>query len=83
MIKKYYQILNIYLVATLSDIHISAKVSENLKARTAGPQKQPLPGNGCVTHNNGITVGSSVFCVVNFLFLFVYILSLLTDHGGL
>jgi hypothetical protein len=35
-----------------------------LKARTVEPEEQPLLGNSCVTHNNGITVESSVFCVV-------------------
>jgi hypothetical protein len=33
-----------------------------LKATTVEPDKQPLLGNGCVTRNNGITVGSGVFC---------------------
>jgi hypothetical protein len=36
-----------------------------LKARTMKPEKQPLLGNGCVTFNNGVTVGSGVFCVVH------------------
>jgi hypothetical protein len=35
-----------------------------LKARTVEPEKQLLPGNGCVTHNNGITAGNGVFCAV-------------------
>jgi hypothetical protein len=35
-----------------------------LKARTVEPEKQPMLGNGCVTHNNGVTVGSGVFCAV-------------------
>jgi hypothetical protein len=29
-----------------------------LKARTVEPQKQPLLGNGCVTHDNGVAVGN-------------------------
>jgi hypothetical protein len=33
-----------------------------LKARTVEPEKQPLLGNGCVTHNNGVTAGSSFLC---------------------
>jgi hypothetical protein len=35
-----------------------------LKARTVGPQKQSLLGNGCVTRNNGVTVGIGVFRAV-------------------
>jgi hypothetical protein len=35
-----------------------------VKARTVEPQKQPLIDNGCVTRNNGVTVGSDVFCAV-------------------
>jgi hypothetical protein len=35
-----------------------------LKARTVEPEKQPSLGIGCVTRNNGITVGSGVFCAV-------------------
>jgi hypothetical protein len=35
-----------------------------LKARTVEPQKEPVLNNGCVMHNNGVTVGSGVFCVV-------------------
>jgi hypothetical protein len=34
--------------------------SKNLES-----EKQPLPGNGCVTHKNGVTVGSDVFCAVH------------------
>jgi hypothetical protein len=34
------------------------------KARTVEPEEQPLLGNGCVTHNNGVTVGSGVSCAV-------------------
>jgi hypothetical protein len=33
-----------------------------LKARTVEPEKQPLLGNGYVTRNNGLTVGSGVSC---------------------
>jgi hypothetical protein len=33
-----------------------------LKARTVEPEKPPLLGNGCVTRNNGVTVGIGVFC---------------------
>jgi hypothetical protein len=36
-----------------------------LKARTLESQKQPLLAHGCVTHNNGVTVGSGVFCVIH------------------
>jgi hypothetical protein len=35
-----------------------------LKARNMKPEKQPLLGNGCVTRNTGVTVGSGVFCAV-------------------
>jgi hypothetical protein len=35
-----------------------------LKARTVEPEKEPLLANGCVKHNNGVTVGSGVFGVV-------------------
>jgi hypothetical protein len=35
-----------------------------LKARIAEPEKQSLLGNGCVTHNNGVTIGSDVFCAI-------------------
>jgi hypothetical protein len=35
-----------------------------LKAKTVDPEKQPLTGNDCVTCNNGVIVGSSVFCAV-------------------
>jgi hypothetical protein len=35
-----------------------------LKPRTVESDKQPLLGNGCVTRNNRITVGSSIFCAV-------------------
>jgi hypothetical protein len=35
-----------------------------VKGRILKPQKQPLLGNACVTRNNGVTVGSGVFCVV-------------------
>jgi hypothetical protein len=35
-----------------------------LKARTVGPEKQPLLGNGCVTRDSGVTVRSGVFCAV-------------------
>jgi hypothetical protein len=30
-----------------------------IKARTVEPEKQPLIGNNCVTHNTGATVGSN------------------------
>jgi hypothetical protein len=35
-----------------------------LKRRTVEPDKQPLLCNGCVARNNGVTVGSCVFCAV-------------------
>jgi hypothetical protein len=35
-----------------------------LKARSVEPEKQPLLGNGCVTHNSRVTFGSYVFCAV-------------------
>jgi hypothetical protein len=35
-----------------------------LKARTMEPEKQPLLYNDFVTPNNGVTVGSGVFCVI-------------------
>jgi hypothetical protein len=43
-------------------IHIVAYL---LKERTVEPEKQSLLGNSCVTCNNGITVGSGVFCTVH------------------
>jgi hypothetical protein len=36
-----------------------------LKARSVEPKKQPVLGNGCVTCNNGVTVGSGVSCAVS------------------
>jgi hypothetical protein len=36
-----------------------------LKVRTVELDKQPLLGNGCVTRNNGVTVGSSFFCTLS------------------
>jgi hypothetical protein len=35
-----------------------------LKARTVEPEKQTLLGNGYVTRNNAVTVGSGVYCAV-------------------
>jgi hypothetical protein len=35
-------------------------VAYMLEARTVEPEKQPLLGNGCVTRNNELTVGSCV-----------------------
>jgi hypothetical protein len=35
-----------------------------LKGRTVEPEKQPLLDNGCVTRNNGVTVGRDVFCAL-------------------
>jgi hypothetical protein len=35
-----------------------------LKVRTVEPEKQLFLGNGCVTRNNGVTVGTGVFCAV-------------------
>jgi hypothetical protein len=32
-----------------------------LKAITVKPETEPLIGNGCVSHNNGVTVGIGVF----------------------
>jgi hypothetical protein len=40
-------------------------VASLLKARTVGPGKQQLLGNGSVTCNNVITVESGVFCAVH------------------
>jgi hypothetical protein len=34
------------------------------KAVTVEPEKHPFLGNGCVKTNNGVTVGSGVFCVI-------------------
>jgi hypothetical protein len=36
-----------------------------LKARTVEPEKETVIGNGYVTCNNVVTVGSGVFCVVH------------------
>jgi hypothetical protein len=35
-----------------------------LKARTIEPEEQPLLGNGCVTRDYRVTVGSGVSCEV-------------------
>jgi hypothetical protein len=35
-----------------------------LKARTEEPGKQLFLGNGCVTRNSGVTLGSGVFCAI-------------------
>jgi hypothetical protein len=35
-----------------------------LKARTVEPEKPTLLGNGCVTYDNGVNVGSVIFCTV-------------------
>jgi hypothetical protein len=35
-----------------------------LKARIVEPKKLSLLGNGCVTRNSGVTVGSRIFCAV-------------------
>jgi hypothetical protein len=43
---------------------INNMVAYLLKARTVEPEKQPLLGNGGVTRNNGVIVGSGVFCAV-------------------
>jgi hypothetical protein len=37
----------------------------SLKSRTVEPEKQALLGTSCVTGNNGITVGSGVFCAAS------------------
>jgi hypothetical protein len=34
------------------------------KSKAVEPEKEPLQGNGCVTRNNLIIVGSCVFCAV-------------------
>jgi hypothetical protein len=47
------------------DILSECSVVYLFKARTAEPEKQPLLCNGCVTRNNGVTVGSGVFCEVH------------------
>jgi hypothetical protein len=41
-----------------------------LKSRYMEPEKQPLLGNGCVTCNNGIIVGTDIFCVVHYKAIF-------------
>jgi hypothetical protein len=35
-----------------------------LKVRIVEAEKKPLVGNGCVTRNKGVTVGSGVFCAI-------------------
>jgi hypothetical protein len=35
-----------------------------LEAMTVEPKKQPMLANGFLTRNNGVTVGSGVFCAV-------------------
>jgi hypothetical protein len=47
--------------ATILDHYIVAHV---LKTRTVEPEKQPMLGNDSITRNNGVTVGSDVFCEV-------------------
>jgi hypothetical protein len=39
-------------------------VAYMLKAKIVEPEKQQWLGHGCETRNNGVTVGSSVFCAV-------------------
>jgi hypothetical protein len=50
------------------NVHTKFVVEHNmaylLKARTVEPEKEPLLCNGCVTRNNGVTVGSVVYCAV-------------------
>jgi hypothetical protein len=50
----------VYLTFEMQNI-----VEYMLKARTVELEKQQLLGNGCVTRNNGVTVGSGVFCEVS------------------
>jgi hypothetical protein len=46
-------------------VHITVlSVSIVLKATTVKSEKQPLLGDGCVTSNNGVAVGSGVSCEV-------------------
>jgi hypothetical protein len=42
----------------------SNTVAYLLKVRAVQSEKQPLLGNGRVTRNDGVTVGSCVFCAV-------------------
>jgi hypothetical protein len=37
------------------------------RERIVETEKQPLPGNGFVTRNSGVIVGSGVFCAVRVL----------------
>jgi hypothetical protein len=39
-------------------------VAYSLKVRTVETEKQPLPGDGCVPRNNGVTIRSGVFCTL-------------------
>jgi hypothetical protein len=47
---------DIYLIVNI--------VAYLLKSRSVEPDKQLFLGNGCVTSNDGITVGKDVFCAV-------------------
>jgi hypothetical protein len=47
----------------LSVIYVINIVAYLIKARIVEPEKQTLLGNGCVTSNNGVTVGSGFLCV--------------------
>jgi hypothetical protein len=35
------------------------------QSRNCGARERAIAGNGCVTHKNGVTVGSGVFCIVH------------------
>jgi hypothetical protein len=51
-------------MTTLYNVENHNIVACLLKARIVESEKQPLPGNSRVTHNNGVNVGSSVFYTV-------------------
>jgi hypothetical protein len=48
----------------MSEIKMKCIVARLLKARIVEPEEQSLLGNGFVTRNNGVTVGSGVFYAV-------------------
>jgi hypothetical protein len=53
---------NMMELTRLSVSYVVIIVTCLIKARMVKPEKQPLLGNGCVTSNNGVRVGSGFLC---------------------
>lgn len=51
---------------TVSEARKLIIVVHLIKARNLKPEDQPLLGDGCVTRNTEVIVGSGVFCAVPF-----------------